>query len=317
MALRRFLNASLLATAVTVASFTYASEPSVDQVYRTAKAGQVDQAQTMMDQVLQAHPNSAKAHYVEAELLVRQGKLERARSELETAERLKPGLPFVSPTALGELRAKISGKTSAQAGMDSDARSQVPTVRPGLSPEVGYRAPAQRASGGIPLLPIFLLVSFLGVAWLLFRRGRSTASPSGSGYGHDSPQVGNPGMTTTYGGGPGPLQGYAPVQGYASGYGGAQGNGGLGSRVMGGLATGAALGAGMVAGEAIARHFTEDDRDSRDTGHAYNAASSDNKLEPIDKNPENDMGGDDFGLRDDSSWDDGGGTSIDDSDDWN
>mgnify|MGYP003868170939 CR=1 FL=1 len=48
----------------------------------------------MIQQVLIGHPNSAKAHYVQAEIAARQGQLPRAREALATAEKLAPGLPF-------------------------------------------------------------------------------------------------------------------------------------------------------------------------------------------------------------------------------
>ena len=49
---------------------------------RRPVAGHLDQAQQMMTQVLADHPNSAKAHYVQAELYAREGKAALARSEL-------------------------------------------------------------------------------------------------------------------------------------------------------------------------------------------------------------------------------------------
>ena len=52
----------------------------------------------MMDQVLRHPPNSATAHFVMAELLAKEGRVSNARSELATAERLAPGLPFALPT---------------------------------------------------------------------------------------------------------------------------------------------------------------------------------------------------------------------------
>lgn len=54
------------------------------------------EAQRMMREVLQNHPNSGKAHYVEAELLAKEGSLAQAANELATAEKLSPGLPFAT-----------------------------------------------------------------------------------------------------------------------------------------------------------------------------------------------------------------------------
>jgi hypothetical protein len=70
----------------------------------------------------------------------------------------------------------------------------------------------------------------------------------------------------------------------------------MGSGIAGGLASGLAVGAGVVAGEELARHFL--DRD----GNPVPAPSGNE----YPSNPNADMGGNDFGLNDASSWDDGG-----------
>jgi Flp pilus assembly protein TadD len=64
----------------------------------------------MMQQVLVAHPNSAKAHFVQAELSARQGNLARAQEELTTAEKLAPGLPFAKPESGAATAQSIEGK---------------------------------------------------------------------------------------------------------------------------------------------------------------------------------------------------------------
>ena len=63
---------------------------------------------------------------------------------------------------------------------------------------------------------------------------------------------------------------------------------------MGGLATGAAVGVGMVAGEALAHRFMD------------GGGSDPGNLAPVANNRGNssDMGGTDFGLTDNSSWND-------------
>jgi clan AA aspartic protease (TIGR02281 family) len=82
--------------------------PTVDQIYLAEQAGRKDDAQRMIAQVLAAHPKSAKAHYVQAELYARAGKLSEARSELKVAEQLQPDLGFAKPRAIGELRAQLA-----------------------------------------------------------------------------------------------------------------------------------------------------------------------------------------------------------------
>ncbi|CAH1077733.1 tetratricopeptide repeat protein [Candidatus Nitrotoga sp. 1052] len=80
--------------------------PTLDQVYQAAHAGKLADAQKMMDKVLKEHPNSAKAHFVEAEILAKQGQMGQAEAELNIAERLKPDLSFAKPQAVQDLKKK-------------------------------------------------------------------------------------------------------------------------------------------------------------------------------------------------------------------
>ena len=73
--LKRIAAPLALVVALACAGPVLAADPTVDQVYQAARAGHLDEAQQLMDQVLKDHPNSAKAHYVEAELSARAGNL--------------------------------------------------------------------------------------------------------------------------------------------------------------------------------------------------------------------------------------------------
>ncbi|HEX7455632.1 MAG TPA: hypothetical protein VF296_06275, partial [Gallionella sp.] len=81
--------------------------------------------------------------------------------------------------------------------------------------------------------------------------------------------------------------------------------GGIGSGIMGGLATGAAVGVGMVAGEALAHHFMDGGRS--DAGNVAPVADSWG-------NSSNNMGGSEFGIADNSSWDDNSSVADNSSD---
>jgi len=71
------------------------------------------------------------------------------------------------------------------------------------------------------------------------------------------------------------------------------------------LATGAAVGAGIVAGEELMHHFTDHDRE-RDVVYETPPSNNDNWNRP------DDMGGNDFGVSDSSSWDSGSSSGGDD-----
>ncbi|MDA8384053.1 MAG: hypothetical protein M0037_13545 [Betaproteobacteria bacterium] len=82
--------------------------PTPHQVVMAEQAGNFQQAQQMMAQVLAAHPNSAKAHFVEAQLLARSGQRSAAAQELRKAESIAPGLPGISPAAVHALKASLA-----------------------------------------------------------------------------------------------------------------------------------------------------------------------------------------------------------------
>jgi len=202
------------------------SEPSPAEVYGAVQAGKLEQAQVMVQQVLIAHPNSAKAYYVCSEVFARQGDLKHAREALASAEKLAPGLPFAKTDAVQALRSQLSA-----GGARPDASGSVlrPTAPPGA---------ATTASGGLPLV---LAGGVLTAGYFLFRRR--------------PPQVGAPQAATETDGGLG-----APE---ALGVGGGTGvmpagfaqapASSMGGRIMGGVATGLAVGAGVIAAEAIGR----------------------------------------------------------------
>ncbi len=262
----------LLASASFASVSVAAEDPTLHQVYEAAQAGRFNEAQAMMDKVLRDHPNSAKAHFVEAELLAKQGQVTGARSELAIAERLAPGLPFAKPQAVENLRNRIASSPGA---------SQ-------LSPSA--RAVEAAPSTGLPW-GMLLLGGGLIAAIVYFARsmGRRNATyiPAGAGY---APPGTAPGA---YGAG-----GMVPPVGPSGA--------GIGSGIMGGLATGAALGAGMVAGEALMHHFTDGNRTAAGApppvADSWGSSNS----------PSNDMGGADFGVSDGGSWDDSSGGGGDD-----
>jgi hypothetical protein len=282
--MRKFFTATLAAAALTLAvSLTSpvhadaAADPTVHQIYEAAEAGHFDQAQTMMDQVLRDHPNSAKAHYVQAELFAKQGKTQEARAELAQAEQIEPGLPHENPKSVQALKSQLGVLTRPAQGSRVIGMTSAPSA------------------AHFPWGMVLIFVGAIAILWMVFRR----RSPSG--YASGAPVMG--------GGGPG----YGGPAGYAGpgGYGGpGMGGGGIGSGIAGGLASGLAVGAGVVAGEELTRHFLDGDR------HEGVAPPVENN-EWSQPSSNSDMGGSDFGVNDSGSWDDSsGGGGGGGGDDW-
>jgi len=270
------------------------SEPTMSQVYSTAQSGKLDQAQVMIQQVLVSHPKSAKAHFVQSELYARQGNLIRAREALANAEKFAPGLPFAKPESIQALRSQLADKNMPTMSQTSPQPHYTPTVAQSVP------APTSSFSWGLPLL---LAIGVIVVGYFMFRRRTPEPFAQNPGYPNQGSMNGPQSFGMTTGPGGGVMQ---PPYGQPS-YGQPTGSG-LGGRIMGGVATGLAVGAGVMAAEAIGRNLMGNH--NQPTGQVDNISNND--FQPIDRNV--DMGGQNFGVNDTSSWDDS--SSIGGSNDW-
>ncbi|HEX3845647.1 MAG TPA: tetratricopeptide repeat protein [Steroidobacteraceae bacterium] len=247
-----------------------AASPTPDQVYQALRGGDLAAAQQMMTQVLRDHPQSGRAHFVAAEVDARARNYDLARQELRTAKSLDPTLAVQDPRGVSELQQQL-GETPVVGVLAQQ------TVRP--------RHPSR--------LGLFLiLVGAAVVLWLVLRR-RAAA-------------MGYPQYPGQYPGGvpPGP-GGYGPGGYPGGGYPGGYMPGG-GPGIMGSVASGLALGAGVAAGEELVRHVI---------GGGSNAGAG-GFVPPAEAgqlpDPNADMGGNDFGLNDPGSGNDGSGGGWDD-----
>ena len=307
-AVRSLALAAVMATAVGAFGLGASSpamaqaEPTLKQIYETAAAGKLPEAQIMVQQVLVAHPKSAKAHFVQAEMFSRQGNFPRAREALAEADRLEPGLPFVKPEVVQVLRKQLEARPSAAAGGTKALNAPQSRTESGASMNTTAPAGSSFPWGvalalGIPAL----------AAAVYFGLKKKSAPPVATGFrnapvGNNSYNTANAMPTAATGGmgnvgnglsgpqtfgtagapAPSPYgQNYAqPAQagygqpGYGQGQPGQQPGGGMmsgmGGRVAGGLATGLAVGAGVMAAQAIGRSFSGNDQ----AGHADKAAGN-------------------------------------------
>lgn len=296
---------------------TAPNDPSLKQIYEAAQAGQLDKAQGMVQQVLVLHPNSAKAHFVQAELFARQGQLPKAREALATADKLAPGLPFAKSEAIQSLRAQLDGKSGAPA-VRAQAGGNPGSANSGFG--MNARPPAAPASS----TPWGMILALGGAAiafgvFLVTRRKGAPASAYGmpqpapfnsanpanpaamQGSGLSGPQSFGMGAGTAPGN---PAYGQPPAQPYGQPYGQPPAGSGMGGRLAGGLATGLAVGAGMMAAQAIGKTLTGNEDRSR---LAEGAGSSNPQSFTDNAGTGNtDMGGQNFGVEDAGSWDDAG-----------
>jgi hypothetical protein len=289
----------LLAVCLSAGLAMAQAEPTLSQVYATAQAGKLDDAQLMIQQVLISHPKSAKAHFVRAELFARQGNTAQARESLAMAEKLSPGLAFAKPEAVQALRTQLVAKSAPQNGSSVTGNRANTTAMAPVAPVAA--SPVQAAASPSWGLPLLLVGGVLVAGYFIFRRRVPQPVAQQPGYaapgGLSGPQsFGMGGAGAGY-----PQPGYPQQGGYPQP---PQGSG-LGGRIMGGVATGLAVGAGVMAAQAIGRTLTGEHNAS--SGQLDNGSRND--YQPIaNSNP--DMGGADFGVNDAGSWDDGGGSDV-------
>jgi uncharacterized protein len=299
----RFVLLALL-TLVFAGMVAAQSEPTIKQIYETAQSGQLDKARQMTQEVLRNHPKSAKAHFVMAELDAAKGNASQARDELAQAESLAPGLPFASAEAVQALRSRLSS---------------APAVRsPGVT-----RAPAAapREAPSAPSFPWGLVILAAGVVAVIATvlrsraaaREREAMSYGGNAYGSATPSA-------AWGRQPG----YEPQPGYGT----PPAQPGMGSHVMGGLATGLAVGAGALAAQEIGRRMLGEHGEHSQQGLGSGVAAQpqsdsqlarDAGLDAVDGTSASPGLPADFGIADGGSWDDGGSVDmggIDDGGSW-
>src|SRR5271169_1689752 len=178
--MRRAITGSVAAAALAFAisslpALAADGDPTVHQIYEAAASGHLDQAQVMMNQVLRDHPESAKAHFVQAELFAREGNAGLARRELMRAEQIKPGFPDESPQAVQALKSELG---LGQRGEGHFGLSTAP------------------AAPHFPWGTLLILALAIGVVFMVFRRRNSYVQyPAGT-----VPAGGAPGgVPTAYG----------------------------------------------------------------------------------------------------------------------
>ncbi|ATB70624.1 hypothetical protein SJPD1_2529 [Sulfurospirillum diekertiae] len=253
------------------------AEPTIHQVYEAAQAGKLSEAHTMVEEVLKAHPQSAKAHFVNAEILSAQGQITQARSELSVAEQLEPGLPFAKPQAIQTLKDKL-GLLGAPKTLSNEHQSASSSTKP-------FPWTTALLFGGGALVFVFLIRSAFSRKSTSSNNGLNGGTPPTASYPNNAPM--NP----------------SSPQG-----------GGMGSGIASGLATGLAAGVGVAAGEALFNHFANNNASTPNVG-THTAPPVDTTPQPSSSDfGDNDFGINDSASWDDSS--SGDSMSDSSSDSW-
>jgi hypothetical protein len=250
--------------------------------------GDYSGAETMLRQAVSEHPQSAKAHYVLAEVLAHEGNIGDAKAEAGKAATLDPAIRFTDPARFQQFQARLNQALAPESSTRTSSRQA----------SYGSPAPAEatpRASS-FPLTGLLVIGGVIALIAFLWSRRRRAAAPPFPNAPYGAPQQPPP---PPYGGYPGYGNNYAPPP-TSSGAGAAVAAG------LGGLAAGALL------DEAFRSHRGGEET-VRDAGFIGGAdapppsqqAYDDLRDEPIDMGNNDsswDQGGSDGGGNDDNQW---------------
>jgi hypothetical protein len=241
----------ILGVALAAASALAWALPSLSDVEAQVQQGHYAQAESMMREVVAAKPDSARAHYVYAEILAHDGKFAAAADEARLARQLDPDLKFTSPekfSAFENLLQRQQGEANrARAAPSSTQRANTANAPAAMAPTVASTGiPGWVWIGGLAVIALLL--------WRGFSRSRAAAAAAGGAMAapgaYGGPPMGPNAAPGAYGGppmGPNAAPGAMP---YGPGYPAQRpGSGmlGLGAAAAGGVA------AGMLADELLHR----------------------------------------------------------------
>lgn len=179
--------------------------PNVDEVQAAAQRGDYAGAEKMVREVLVAKPDSARAHYVLAEILAHERQFKEAGEHASRARALDPAIKFTDPAKFSAFEQLLQRQQTAKAS------AQTPAAIGAAAPPP-RAAPVERSDsgGGVPVwLLVVGAVIFIALAvrWMRNRTavqsqpayagGAAGGYGMGGGYGPGMPQApgsGGPGL---------------------------------------------------------------------------------------------------------------------------
>ncbi len=287
---------SLVAGALVLSATLVMALPTPKDIEAAVAAGRYTQAETMLREVLQDKPQSAKAHYELGQVLAHEQRYKDAQTELQKAKTIDPTLKFAtSPEKFNAVFTKVSELAAAP----SSSVVMAPSAMPGTHAATQAVPVAAPSSGGSSLTYVWLAIAGLVVLGLWLRRS-AAANANATSYAPVATPVGTPPAPRGFGAQftpNAPQGGYAP-QGYAQPVGG------------GSTMTGAVVGglAGVAAGYALSKALEGDHHASAPSSSGASPVAGNGGYVPFDTPAQPDLGSFDAGSGSDwDSADSGGG----------
>ena len=270
------------------------------EVEAAIQQGNYTLAEQDLRQAISEHPQSAKAHYMLAQVLAHEGNIGDAQKEANQAKAIDPKISFTDPAKFNHFQAELNQALAPSTGV----RRPVTSAR-----EVAYAPSEQpaavqpRSSGSIWPWVLGAVIIVLLFGWFRRRQQGVMNNPGYGNQGYGPQGYGAPGPQNPYGNGPYPPPGYQP---------GPQGGSGIGGSILGGLAGGVLGAAAVNAYENHERREEEERGDFQSGSNNFAPNAPDPQEQAYDqlRNQPIDTG------NNDDSWDDSsGGGSFDDSGD--
>ncbi|PQV46132.1 tetratricopeptide repeat protein [Paraburkholderia sp. BL21I4N1] len=153
--------------------------PTVQQIESAMSQGNWQQADAGLSEVLQAHPNNARAHYLYSQVLDREGRYADALAQVQQAKTLDPQIRFTDPTRFAQTEARIRKDAERAGGNSGNTTAPNPFAQqnaPAVQQQSATMSPApQRHGPGMGMwIGIILLIGAIALVlrWTL-RRARS------------------------------------------------------------------------------------------------------------------------------------------------
>jgi len=154
--------------------------PSAGQIEQSMTQGNWSQADAQLTEVLQAHPNNAKAHYLYAQVLDREGRPADALAQINQAKTLDPAIKFTDPSRSNAMEARIRSdakRVNSSANMSERSSGNATTSATSNPFNQGAAAvPVAEKHGPSMGMWVLLAVLFAGIALVLrwgLKRARS------------------------------------------------------------------------------------------------------------------------------------------------
>jgi hypothetical protein len=281
----------VLTSALVLSASLALALPTPKDIEAAVAAGHYTQAESMLREVLQDKPQSAKAHYELGQVLAHEHQYKEAQTELQKAKDIDPSLKFAtSPDKFNAVYAKVNELATAP----TSSVVMAPSVTPGTQAVAKATPEVSTNSGGSPLTYVWLAIAGLVVLGLWLRRSAVNAAQTvnATPYATAAP-MGAPSAQRGFGAQFTPNAapaGYAP-QGYAQP---TSGGSTMTGAVVGGLA-------GVAAGYALSKALEGDHHTSTPASSGTSPVANNGGYVPFDTSAQSDLGAFDAGTGND--WD--------------